>query len=460
MKITERLVEHCHNLTYDALPKEVQTQSKLFFIDELGLIIRGQHMDSTKTILKFARKLGCQETAPVTGTKETLPTQYAALVNGAACHSLELDDVGNEASAHPGTTLFPALLPLSYEHPASGKEFLAAIVAGYDVVVKIGAVLTPTAMYKKAHHPTTLCGNFGVAVAAAKYLGLNRQQMLYAIGLAGSTTGGSMEYLGEGTPSKRFQVGMAAHNGILCAKLAQEGFVGPSAILEGKNGAFHAFSDNPDLAHITGAFGQPFEIMKTAVKPHACCGYALGCIDSVLEIVKKHNLQLQDIQKITVGLNSVGYPILAIPVAEKTRPQTVVAAQFSMQYAAAMAVLKRRALLDEYDEQYLNHPDVLKLMSKVECVKDTELDKLWPKQWPAWAKIITTSGQEYSAKVSAAKGDPLNPLSQEEMIDKFLSVTAPVLKQGAGLKIVKAILEIDQVDNLHGLHQLIQDSLL
>ena len=460
MNVTRRLVDFSHDLTYDALPKDVQDRAKYFFLDELCLILRGQHVKSTQIILGFAKKVGGRGDAPATGTHEWLPAQYAALVNGASAHSLELDDVGDEASAHPGTVLFPALLPISHECQSNGKQFLASIVAGYEVVIKIGKVLTPAGMYRKGYHPTTLCGNFGAAIAVAKLIGLDADKMQHAIGMAGSTTGGNMQCLTEVTPATRFQAGWAAHNGVLCARLAEAGFEGPLQILEGRDGIFHAYSDDPQYNRIAGPFADPYEIMRTSVKAHACCGYSLMAMDAVLEIVKKHDLRPAAIKKITVGLLKTGIPIVAEPVEQKIHPKTQVDTQFSVQYGVAICVLKRKALLDEHDVKYCGDPEMIGLMAKVECVNDPRLDALYPKQWSSWARIETESGQTFSAEVPYRKGSPENPLSLDEMIEKFTSLAAPVLKPDASGRIISEILSLEKMQDMRELHRLLENSLI
>lgn len=427
MGVTRDLAGFCGNMDFAHLSAEAVDRCKYLLLDYLGLAIRGQQIDSTHSTLKFALASGCEGKAAVLGTGHRLSPPYAALVNGAAAHSLELDDVVNEASLHPGTVVFPALLALGEELQASGKELITAAVLGYEAMAGIGKALNPSAHYRRGFHPTGTCGVFGAAIAAAKLLQLHEQQLLSAMGIAGSMASGSMEYLAEGAWTKRFHAGWSAHNGIIAARLSEQGFRGPEAILEGQNGFLKAYSDQTDARKVAEGLGEPFEVLRTSIKPHACCRYMQSPIDGVLQIIKEHRLLPANIARISIGLLSTGYEIVASPPEAKRRVKTMVDAQFSMPYGAAIAAIKGRAFLDEFFEENLKLRELKELMARVECSKDPELDKYYPRQWPAWVKIESVEGGTYAAEIMFPKGDPENPLSWDELIEKFLSLTGPLL---------------------------------
>jgi 2-methylcitrate dehydratase PrpD len=427
MTITRELVDFCLRIDVDRLPEEVVDRCKYLLLDFLGVVVRGQQRDSTHTLLKFALAHGCPGNAAVIGTGYRLNPCYASLVNGAAAHSLELDDVANEASLHPGTVIFPTVLALGSELKASGREIIAAVVVGYEAMVKIGKALNPALHYRRGFHPTGTCGVFGAAMAAAKLLHLDAQQMLWAAGIAGSQASGSMEFLTDGAWTKRFHAGWSAHNGIIAARLAEQGFTGPSAILEGKHGFLKAYSEQTDATKVTTDLGRPFEVLRTSIKPHACCRYMQSPIDGVLQIVQTKRLRAAEITRIKIGLLSAGYEIVSAPGELKYNVRSTVDAQFSMPYGAAIAAVKGRAFLEEFLEESIGLPEVTDLMLKVDCIKDPELDAFYPRQWPAWVKIETSAGEAYHAEIMYPKGDPENPLHWDEIIEKFLSLTRPVL---------------------------------
>jgi 2-methylcitrate dehydratase PrpD len=427
MSITRNLVKFCGKVDVDRLPEEVVDRCKYLLLDFLGVAMRGQQMDSTHAMLEFAVAHGCAGHAAVIGTSLRLNPSYASLVNGAAAHSLELDDVVNEASLHPGTVIFPVVLALGSEVKASGKEILGAAIVGYETMVKIGKALNPALHYRRGFHPTGTCGAFGAAMAAAHLLHLDEPKMLNAVGIAGSQASGSMEFLTDGAWTKRFHAGWSAHNGIVAARLAEHGFTGPATAIEGKNGFLKAYSDQTDALKVIGGLGEPFEVLRTSIKPHACCRYMQSPIDGVLQIVKAHRLRAEDITRIKIGLLSAGYGIVAAPRDLKVQVKTMVDAQFSMPYGAAIAAVKGRAFLEEFLEKNRGLPEVADLMLKVECINDPALDKFYPRRWPAWVKIEASGGAAYRAEVMYPKGDPENPLPWEEVIEKFRNLTSPVL---------------------------------
>jgi 2-methylcitrate dehydratase PrpD len=458
MGTTRDLVCFCGNVDFTQLPAEAVDRCKYLLLDFLGLALRGQQIDSTRTTLKFALAGGCSGNAAVLGTSHRLSPPYAALVNGAAAHSLELDDVVNEASLHPGTVIFPAVLALGEELKASGKELITAAVLGYEAMAKIGKALNPSAHYRRGFHPTGTCGVFGAAVAAAKLLQLHELQLLSAMGIAGSMASGSMEYLAEGAWTKRFHAGWSAHNGIIAARLAEQGFKGPEAILEGQHGFFRAYSDETEAGKVTEGLGKPFEVLRTSIKPHACCRYMQSPIDGVLQIIKEHGLRPDNIARISIGLLSTGYDIVASPADLKQRVMAMVDAQFSMPYGAAVAAIKGRAFLDEFLEENLKIQELKDLMAKVDCSKDPELDKYYPRQWPAWVKIESVEGRTYAAEIMFPKGDPENPLSWDELIEKFSNLTRPLLADHKQLELVDFIRNMENQATISNLHDLCSET--
>jgi 2-methylcitrate dehydratase PrpD len=427
MDITRKLVDFCQGINYTDLPPEVIDRTEYLTLDFLGVASRGSMVESTKAMYGLVRDLGLDPKGGVViGTGMRAPYQYAALANGTSAHSLELDDVHNEASLHPGVAVFPAAFAACEMAGADGKKFVEGAVAGYEVTVRLGKALTPSGHYGQGFHPTGTCGVFGAAVAASKILGLDDAQMLSAMGIAGSQAAGSMEFLADGAWTKRFHPGWAAHSGIIAALLAKRGFKGPSTILEGRNGFLHGYSSSSDARRVLEDLGDSYHVVTTSIKPHACCRYKQAPIDGILKIMEQNRLKADEVEKITLGILKTGFPIIVTPEESKYNPRSVVDAQFSMPFGAAIAVLYGKASLNEYTREKANSPRVKEMMMKVSCVEDPELDKVYPKQWPATAEIVTRDGKSYSAKVDYPKGDPENPLTWEELIDKVNGLASPI----------------------------------
>ena len=248
--------------------------------------------------------------------------------------------------------MFSTAIALSEIHPEiDSGQFVAAVVAGYEVAARLAMALQPKSHYELGFHPTPTCGVFGAAVTAAKLLRLNEEQMLSAVGIAGSMAAGSLEFLADGAWTKRLHPGLAAQNGILAAKLAAEGFQGPATILEGRDGFLWAYSRKPKPELVTQDLGKSFEILRTSIKPHACCRYMQASIDGLIDLATAHDIYPEQVERIEVAVLEAGWPLVCEPRERKYSPSNVVDAQFSMPYGAAVALTDRAAGLDQFTER-------------------------------------------------------------------------------------------------------------
>jgi 2-methylcitrate dehydratase PrpD len=456
MEESAKLVQRVCELNYDSFPAELIDRVKYLFLDYLGVTLRGSAHPSSSAPQNLVRTLGADPAGTVViGTQLKGLPPFAALANGIAAHATELDDVVNEASLHPGVCVMSTVLATNHLSDCPIATVFESIVAGYEVTVRLALALDPSAPYARGFHPTGTCGTMGSAMAAAKIMGLDRQKTAYALGIAGSQAAGSMEVLADGSYTKRFHAGWAAHSGIIAALLARDGFSGPGTILEGKYGFLHAYAGRCNPDRLLSDWATPYYVMKTSIKPHSCCRYKQGAIDCLLQISRDHQLNPADIEKITIGVLSAGFSLVAEPAALKQNPLSIVDAQFSMPFGAAMAILHGKAALDEYTSENIKNPEVKALMQKVSCVTDEKLDRKFPRKWPAWAAIVTKNGQELSAEIDFPKGDPENPLSWDELIDKFKGLAAPVLPGDRIDRIIDHVLALEKQNDLKSLAKLL-----
>ena len=449
MGITRDIAGFGHELSYETLPPEIVDRVKYLALDYLGLALRGAAADSSQAVHGFIAGIApASGKGTVIGAPIRAPYQYAALANGAAGHALELDDVSNESSSHPAVVVFPAALAAAEMSGGDGRRFVEAVVLGYEIMIRVGMALDPAAHYARGFHPTGTCGNFGAVMVAAKIFGLDLEQTVNALGIAGSQAAGLMEFLNDGSWSKRLHPGWAAHNGIIAARLAASGFTGPATVLEGEFGFLRAYSDKAAPEKLVAGLGETYKVMRASIKPYACCRYKQGPIDSIIKIMREHNLQAADVAGIRVGVLTPGFSIIVEPREIKYHPRTVYEAQFSMPFGAACAVLYGNASLNEYTEARINSPEVQEMMSKVTCVTDPELDRAYPAQWPATAVITTHDGREFSTRVDYPKGDPENPLSWEELIAKFDDMAAPVASVERRREIVARVRALEALPDI------------
>lgn len=449
--LSQGLASFVGTLTFEDLPPEVVDRAKYFCLDLLGVALRGSTTPSAQAVTGALARVGRFGPSVVWGTSHRALPEYAALANGIAAHSIELDDVSNAASLHPGVVVFPAALACGDLVAVDGKTFITAVAAGYDVIVRLGRALKPEEHYARGFHPTGTCGAFGAAALSGRLLGLKEEALLQALGIAGSQAAGSMEFLAQGTWTKRMHAGWAAHSGLWAALLAREGFTGPTTIIEGRSGFLQAYSGDPNPDLVLEELGEVFHITRTSVKPHACCRYNQGPIDCILQIVRQHHVEARGVEKVTVGVLGAGFNIVAAPEEQKRNPTSVTDMQFSMPFGAAVALLYGRAFLSEYTEEVARRPEVRELMNRVQCVQDPALDSRFPRLWPAWAEIQITDGHTLRAEIEYPKGDPENALSWGELKEKFSDLSTPVLSEERQRKIITTVEALEALKDIREL---------
>ena len=453
--ITQTLAKFASNMNYEDLPPDVVDWARYFCLDFAGVTLNGSTTDSAKAVVRALDDVGRSGPSTIVGTNKRALPEYAAMANGTAFHSIEMDDVNNEASLHPGVVAFPTALAMADIAPVSGKDFISAVVAGYDVIIRLGRALKPKEHYGRGFHPTGTCGAFGSAAVAARLLGLQGDDYTHALGIAGSQAAGSMEYLAQGAWTKRLHPGWSAHSGIWAALLARAGYSGPTTILEGRDGFLNAYSGDPDPSLVLKDLGEEYQVTRTGVKPHACCRYNQGPIDCLLEIGKSNDFRAMDIEEVKIGVLSQGMRLVAEPVEAKRNPKSVVDMQFSLHFAAAVALSYCSASLSEYAIGVPDRPEVRHIMDRVQCVNDPKLDDQTPKLFPAWAEVRTSDGRTMRSELTYPKGDPENPVTCDEMRSKFNLLSAPVISSQRQQEIISAIDSLEQMDDVRQLASLL-----
>jgi 2-methylcitrate dehydratase PrpD len=448
MGITQKLLDHVHDIEYGSLPEEAKDRAKYFLLDYFGVTLRASEMGSSRVFYNFIRKFAPQAgPCTVFGTGLKSDAVNAALANGGTAHAIEMDDVTTRSSLHPAVSVMPSTLATAEAHNADPQRVIAAIVAGYEITNRVGNAINPTSHYERGFHPTGTCGTFASAVTASKMLGLSRDALTNAFGIAGSQAAASMQFLETGSWTKRFHPGWAAHSGIIAAYLAQEGYTGPEDILEGKFGFLHGYSDDAHPEYVTEHFGEYWEICQTAIKPHATCRYNHGPVDLVIRLCQENDIQPDDVNRVEVRVPETAVMVVVEPNDIKVNPKNVVDAQFSLQYAVSVALLKRKAGLDEYSDDFLRSMVYTSIIDKVQCYGDPDFEKAYPDEWRAHVKIVTRQGT-FEAQQDNPKGDPRNPLTWEELIERFHDLTGPILEKETRNKLVERVRSLETLSGI------------
>jgi 2-methylcitrate dehydratase PrpD len=450
MSETDTLAEFAARMNYSALPAEVAERAKLLMLDTVGIIVRARHdAESTPPMLRAVERMGLAGgDCTVFGDARGYAAPAAALINGALAHSLDFDDTHAAGSIHSSAPIFPAAFAAAEMTGASGRDLIAAVVAGYEVQIRLSLALGPAAHYARGFHPTATCGVFGAAAAAGRIFGLTHQQMVSAFGVALSQAAGSMQFLANGAWTKRSHVGQATQNGLMAAMLAAEGYLGPTGAFEGKAGFLNAYAPAADPSRAVAALGEHWETMRLAVKPYPCCRYAHAAMDAVAALRADHGITLEEVERITIGMPRVGMNIIGEPIEAKRAPANIVDGQFSMPFCAAVALREGRLDWDDYP-RHLADADTLALCRRVDCVADADVEAALPANMAGKATITTRRGR-FERLVEVPRGEPGNFLTPDEFRAKFRALAAPYLGEETEA-LADRLLALDTLDDIRAL---------
>ena len=452
--VTEKMAEFCEKIKFEILPEAVVKRTKLLILDTVGIIIRARHdAESTKSLISAVNKLDLNNgNCQVFSDKSKYVPSAAALINGTLAHSLDFDDTHAEASLHSSAPILAAAFAAAQMKNCSGQELITACVLGYEIQIRLGLAGGSSAHYKRGFHPTATCGIFGAAAAAGYIVGLSKEQFISAFGIALSQSSGSMQFLNDGSWTKRSHVGQAAQNGLNAAILAGEGFKGPKEAFEGKWGYLNSFVSGGDLSKALEGLGEKFETLNLGVKPYPSCRYSHAAIDGLLELKKEINFDVNDLEDVEVGLSETALNIIGYPIEEKQNPENVVDGQFSMPFCAALILRNGSFTWDDYKSN-LKNDDVLDLCKKVNVSPNKQAEECCPKYMSANVKI-KVSGKVYEKFIKIPKGDPENFMTDQEFEDKFDGLTNPYLSEGKLNELKKFMLRIDNANSIKSLFEL------
>ena len=387
-------------------------------VDWFGSCVAGKGARTVETITRFAAAQG-QRTGPceVLIDRSRNGPYFAAMANAAASHVAEQDDVHNGSVFHPATVVFPVALAIAQQRESSGAELLTAVVAGYEVGIRVGEFLGRS--HYKVFHTTGTAGTVAAAATAGRLLGLDAATMLHAFGSAGTTAAGLWEFLRTGADSKQLHTAHAAANGLMAACLAEDGFTGAAQILEGPQGMAAGMSSDADAARLTDRLGSRWATAETSFKFHACCRHTHPAADALLAAMRANDLKPEQINHVISHVHQGAIDVLG-PV---TDPKTVHQSKFSMGTALALAAQFGHAGLTEFDEHYASEP-TKRLRDRVTMELDAEVDAAYPQRWIGKVTVLTTDGRTLQARVDEPKGDPGNTLSRDEITTKAQRLAA------------------------------------
>ncbi|BEP63114.1 MmgE/PrpD family protein [Variovorax sp. V213] len=400
-------------LKFADIPAPVLRRTEDLMLDWLGSVLAARTARPVRSIERFAQMMG-----PADGPSEILVSRrtsspvFAALVNAAASHYVEQDDVHNGSVFHPAAVVIAPALAVAQSIGASGAQLLTAVVAGYEVGIRVGEFLGRS--HYKTFHTTATAGTLAAAAAVGCLLKLTPQQMLHAFGSAGTQSAGVWEFLRDAADSKQLHCAHAAASGLMSAYLAQDGFTGAAKVLEGAQGLGVGMSSDADPARLTDRLGTRWALAETSFKYHASCRHTHPAADALLQVMSEHQLAQGDVARVTAHVHQGAIDVLG----RVTVPATVHQGKFSMGTVLGLIAVHGRAGLGEFDRDFLA-PEVAAFRDRVRMELDTEVDAAYPARWIGKVSVQTRDGRTLQGRVDEPKGDPGNTLSRAEIEDKM-----------------------------------------
>jgi 2-methylcitrate dehydratase PrpD len=396
---------------------------------------------------------GISGPATVIGVSGGLPAADAALVNGVTCHALDFDDTHTGSIAHISVAVVPAALAAAQSEGASGADTIAAAVAGNEIVARLGTAVG-SAFHARGFHPTSVCGVFGATAGAARLRGLDAETVVNALGIAGSMASGLLEFLADGSSTKQLHPGWAAHAAIIASRLAAHGGTGPSSIIEGRSGLYSAFlgRDHVDIETQIADLGERWETPRIAFKPYPACHYLHASVDATAQAIAETPIRIEDIDEIVALSTEAGVPLVLEPLTDKLHPRTAYEAKFSLPYSVASLLIRGKVDVSTYTEEAITEPHVLELASKVRYeIKDYDT---FPRALPGGIRIRLRDGRTLEADLPYQRGGPDNPMTSEQVRDKFRANAALALTESDVELLEETVMSLERRDDLRALEVL------
>jgi len=443
MSTARILAEFVTSLKYDQIPLPVIERAKACIIDTVAASIYGSSLPWSKIIIDYVSRTSAPGNACVIGTPSLIQASMAALVNGALAHSFELDSpVHPSVGVHPGPGCVSPGLAAGQQLGKSGKDLIVAFVAGFEIMYRLGES-APQSSEQLGFHAPGLFGTFGGALTAGCLYELNVNQMINAIGIAGSLCSGLLEFSQSGGMIKRLHPGRAAESGILAADLASNGFTAPDSIIEGKYGFLNVYTRNANLSLVTADLGLKWKTMNIAHKLYACHGTSHVPVTAALMIKAQHNFNSNDIDYIELTVGSKVVTHHNIP-----EPKEITTAQYSAPFCVALALCRNPLDPNSFCEESIVDPEVRRLCSSVRIELLT--GNLNGNAKATKLTLNMKDGRKLSQYLESYKGMPDDPLNKNDLRSKYDLLTKSMSSENANNLFIK-MLELEKVDNLCGL---------
>jgi len=442
---TRKIAEFVSGLTYEKIPAEVCDRIKLLILDSLGCAIYGAELEWCRILRGTLERLDATRTTSIWGTAARLSSDHAALVNGTQVQGFELDDVHRKAVLHVGAVTLPALIAVAESHAQlSGRDFLTAAVAGYEIGPRVGLCMGQEHIGQGWHSGATV-GIFSAAAGAARGLALDADKNVHALGIAGTQSSGLMaaQY---GAMVKRMHAGRAAQSGLYGALLAKDGFTGIVDVFEAPYGGFcTTFSRSQDrfnLAELSAGLGERFETMRISLKFYSCVGSNHTTLDAIRDIRKRRPFELDEIDSIVVSGSQVTVDHVGWPY----KPEGLTAPQLNLPFCVATLLIEGDVFVDEFTPSCVDDDARIKLSRKVKVMHDPAITALGSAQrHKVRVEINFRDGSTERETREAPRGSEQSFASDDDIVGKFRKLTRGVMTATQQDDLIDAVLGLDKL---------------
>jgi 2-methylcitrate dehydratase PrpD len=445
---SRRLAQFAAGPALDRMPGSVAAQAALLALDTLGSCLAAATMDFGQAAIRAAERLGGPPESSIVGSAARVSPASAVLANGTLAHGLDFDDTREGAIVHTGCVAVPTALAVGEAVGASGRAVLEGLVAGVEVMCRVGLAV-PGRFHARSFHPTALAGVFGAVATAGRLYRLPEPALAHAFGIAGSQASGIIEYLADGSWTKRLHPGWAAHAGVTAVLLAQAGFTGPATVLEGRQGFYEAFAGGHDpgrLGKLLASLGTEWEIERLTFKPYPCGSIAHPYMDCALRLREQERIRPEEIAEVRCRTAEGPVPRLWEPLAAKQRPPNGYAAKFSLPYLLAVILARGRAGLLDFADEAVQDEAVRRIAATVTYELDPTID--YPLRFVGHVRIRLRDGRVVEARQDHPRGGPDAPLTREELEAKFRGLAELRLSPARVETAIGAIREIATLPRL------------
>jgi len=443
--ISEKIADFSLSTRYENIPKEVIDYGKMLVMDTFGVAMSCQKMPHAQAVKGAIQQLHSTGDCTLWGSDETASMADAVLYNSCLIHGVDYDDTHVAGVVHPSSAVVATAVTIGEAVGASGRDMMAAIVVGWEVMVRL-ALAAKGRFHDVGYHCTGIVAPFASACVAARLMGLDQETLVNAMGTCGSQAAGLQEFLQDGTWTKKIHPGWGCHSAVYALLMAQRGFTGPRKVFEGKFGIWNTHLGTTDgLEEQFSDFGKIWHTPQIAFKMYPVCHMTHSFIDCMLALQKENGLKAEEIESVECRIEKRCYNVVCDPKEAKSRPKSDYMMRFSLPYLVAVAAGVGRVSPWEIDLKYANDPKIQALIDRIRCVDDDT--KKNPGYFPGWLKVVTKDGRTYVREQPYELGTKQNPIRREDVVTKFNNNVAPFYTREAREKIVDHVLHFDTLEN-------------